>query len=211
VIGRAFDRYAPAFYPNYPFNYTDRDALGVEDGTLLDVKFEKSRDVTRTQNRGVQLCWVAPKEFDAFSYGFPGMSRELEIVFGHRTDHGAAAGLAGFLIFEDDNFEGMSSGNSTFLEYLRHLDSSKHAQLSVEVATIWYRVAMGSEHQWGQDRISSIAPAEYVPGGVNVDVEPGVAHQLHQKLSTVPVGLTECDAVAAAVGEFTELRQRLEA
>ena len=96
-----------------------------------------------------------------------------------------ATDRATLFVLEEDDLQRMAKRSVFFVQHLRDFNRRNGADIAVVIAAHWHGINVGTDQQRLQRRLTARACANDVPGGIDVDIEPGFFHQ--------------CDGIIAAL------------
>ena len=189
MIGEALDGDVPLANADDSLDDADVDLVAVERAPLLDVQFEVGKDVALAATRAREVVGIAAEEGDAVADRLAAAAHGRELGGGEIGRHRVTPPEAPLFILEDHDFNRMVRHHALLAERLRHLDRPHGADVAIVVAPFGHGVDVRPEEDRLERRIGPSAAADDVAGGVDGDIELGVAHEFHHVRTGCLVGV----------------------
>src|SRR5262245_31091325 len=208
VVGEAVYGHVPYLDAHDAFDDTDVDLFGIEIRALLDMQLEIGGDIAAVALDASDPVRIAADEADAVADGLAAPASDRHGLLRQLPANRLATDKATLFVLEDDEFQRMPRDDVGLGQGLRRFDGTQRTNIAVVIAAFGHRVDMRAEYERRQSRIASGAAADKVARGIDRGVEPGRAHQAHDVVAALLVGLGIGDPTDSAERVLAELRQR---
>ncbi len=134
VVRHPIDGHVPAHDPYDAFDHSDVDAVGVQNGALLDVQLEERCERAMRTTRLGQAVRVAAQTLQSLSDRKARSGLDVELERFDLPHQGSATCLAALLVREDRDLERVTRSIPRVGEGRRRLDRAHRPDLTIVVA-----------------------------------------------------------------------------
>ena len=207
MVRGALHLHVPPPNAHDPLHHPDLDSLRLQVAALLDVQLQEAEHAPRFTARLRQPGRVPAQAGRALADGEPRRRDDVELRRLHAANQRPAAGLAAFLVLEDDDFQGVPKFRARVAQRERRLERGRHADLAVVAAACRDRVDVRSSHQRARVRTGSAPPSDQIARQVHRHIQPRLLHDAGDVVPRGQVLVAVREARGSAVAGPAEAAQ----